>query len=454
MRTINPYDGELIKEYINYSDEKIASIVDDADEAFSDWKQTTFKDRAKYFLAMADLLEKKKGELASLMTTEMGKPISQGISEIEKCVWVCHYYAKNAEVFLAPEQIETDFKSSEVHHNPLGVILAIMPWNYPFWQVFRFAVPTLMAGNTGILKHSENVSECSLKIHELFETVNFPKGIFTSILAENEQVKKIIENKKIKAVTLTGSGRAGKSVASIAGANLKKTLLELGGSDAYIILEDANLEKAAKLCAESRLLNAGQSCIGAKRFIVVEKVYEEFKDLFIKEVEKSVMGDPKNPKVNIGPMARFDLRDDLHTQVTDSLEKGARLLFGGFIPDHVGAFYPPTILENVTEGMPAYHEELFGPVASLIKVASESEAIRVANSSDFGLGGAIFSEDINRARDIAINQIESGACFVNDYVKSDPRLPFGGVKESGYGRELSSFGIKEFTNIKTVCVSS
>jgi succinate-semialdehyde dehydrogenase/glutarate-semialdehyde dehydrogenase len=382
----------------------------------------------------------------------MGKPLKEGIAEIEKCAWVCDYYAEHAESFLAKETIETDASSSYITYNPLGVVLAVMPWNFPYWQVLRFAAPALMAGNVGLLKHASNVPGCAESIEQLFIEAGFPVGCFTNLLIETEQVKTVIEHPHVKAATLTGSERAGKAVASQAGAQIKKTVLELGGSDAYLILEDADLDHAAKVCAQSRLLNTGQSCIGAKRFVVVESVYDAFLKKFKTLLENAKMGDPLEDDTDVGPMARKDLRDTLHQQVTDSIEKGAACILGGTIPEGPGAFYPPTILTNIQPGMPAYHEELFGPVASVFKVKDEAEAIRIANDSDFGLGAAVFTQDKKRGERIAAEKLEAGSCFVNGLVKSDPRLPFGGIKISGYGRELSHLGIREFVNVKTVWV--
>jgi succinate-semialdehyde dehydrogenase/glutarate-semialdehyde dehydrogenase len=382
----------------------------------------------------------------------MGKPIVQSRAEVEKCAWVCEFYADNAEKFLADEIIKTEATKSFVSFQPLGVILAIMPWNFPFWQVFRFAVPNLMAGNAGLLKHASNVSGCALAIEDVFRKAGFPKNLFRSLLVKSNNVKEIISNPKVQAVTLTGSVPAGKSVASLAGSLIKKTVLELGGSDPYVILEDADLEKAAMSCVTSRLLNAGQSCIAAKRFIIVESVYDEFEKLYLEIMSKKKMGDPLDEKNDLGPQASFQLRDELHEQVLKSVGQGARLILGGKIPEIDGAYYPPTILTNVKPGMAAFDEELFGPVAALIKAKDEEDAINLANKSVFGLGASVFTRDLKRGEHIAKEKLNAGCCFVNDFVKSDPRLPFGGIKESGYGRELSLFGIREFVNIKSVYI--
>jgi succinate-semialdehyde dehydrogenase/glutarate-semialdehyde dehydrogenase len=386
------------------------------------------------------------------MALEMGKPVRDGRSEIEKCAWVCDHYAKEAESILSPEIIATDAGKSYVTFQPLGVVLAVMPWNYPFWQVFRFAAPALMAGNAGILKHSANVPGCALAIEDVFRQAGFPESIFQTLMIGGDRVEKVIENPLVKAVTLTGSKPAGQAVAATAGRMLKKSVLELGGSDPYIILEDADLEAAAAACAASRLLNSGQSCIAAKRFVVVEAVRHSFEALLVDQMRAKKMGDPMMESVEIGPQARFDLRDDLHRQVRQSVEKGARCLLGGKLPDGPGAFYPPTVLTDVHKGMPAYDEETFGPVAAVIGVKDEKEAIQVANDTVFGLGAAVFTRDIARGETIAATALDAGNCFVNAFVKSDPRLPFGGIKESGYGRELSHYGIKEFVNIKTVYI--
>jgi succinate-semialdehyde dehydrogenase / glutarate-semialdehyde dehydrogenase len=365
---------------------------------------------------------------------------------------VCDYYADNALTALQPESIETDARKSYILFHPLGVILAIMPWNYPFWQVFRFAAPALMAGNAAVLKHACNVPGCSLAIEEIFKTAGFPENLFQNVLLAAERVDRLIAQPFIRAVTLTGSQFAGQAVAARAGELLKKTVLELGGSDPYIILEDADLEKTVESCVTSRLLNAGQSCIAAKRFVVVEAVRKRFTDILAAQMEQKKLGDPLDEDTEIGPQARLDLRDELHRQVMQSIERGARCLLGGRIPGGDGAFYPATVLDNVQKGMPAYEEETFGPVAAVITVKNEAEAIRTANDTAFGLGAAVFTADVDHDERIAADKLEAGNCFVNAFVKSDPRLPFGGIKQSGYGRELSHYGIKEFVNIKTVYV--
>lgn len=452
MKSINPYDGKLIKEYDEYDDKKIEELLTQSEQCFQNWRKTEFSIRAKYMKKAGEILKSNKEEYAKIITDEMGKPFQQSIAEIEKCAWACEYYADNAQSFLQPEKVDTDYRESYVSYQPIGAVLAIMPWNFPFWQVFRFACPTLMAGNVGLLKHAGNVSGCALAIEQIFSDAGFPQGAFHTLLVSGKNSEKLIKHPVIKAVTVTGSVETGKTVAKLAGSVAKKTVLELGGSDAYIILEDANLDKAAELCVKSRLLNSGQSCIAAKRFIVVDSIKDEFTKKFLAEMEKAKMGDPKKSDINVGPLARKDLRDDLAKQVQKSIDDGAKCLLGGEIPTGDGAFYPPTVLTNVTSGMPAYHEELFGPVAAIITAKDEQEAILIANQSQFGLGGGIFSEDLTKAKKLAEEDIQAGSCFINDFVKSNPKLPFGGIKDSGYGRELSHFGIKEFVNIKTICI--
>jgi succinate-semialdehyde dehydrogenase/glutarate-semialdehyde dehydrogenase len=452
LEAVNPATGEKINTYLEMTPDEVESRICRAHQSFVDWKTRTFSERAELMKEAAGVLRDKAGEFARLMALEMGKPVRDGRPEIEKCAWVCDYYAEKAEAILSPEIIATDAAKSYVTFQPLGVVLAVMPWNYPFWQVFRFAVPALMAGNAGVLKHSANVPGCALAIEDVFRQAGFPENIFQTLMIGGERVEKVIENPLVKAVTLTGSKPAGQAVAATAGRLLKKSVLELGGSDPYIVLEDADLDAAAAACAASRLLNSGQSCIAAKRFVVVEAVRQSFEALLVNQMRARKMGDPLVESVEIGPQARFDLRDDLHRQVRQSVEKGARCLLGGKLPDGPGAFYPPTVLTDVHKGMPAYDEETFGPVAAVIGVKDEKEAIRVANDTVFGLGAAVFTRDIARGERIAATALDAGSCFVNAFVKSDPRLPFGGIKESGYGRELSHYGIKEFVNIKTVYV--
>ena len=450
--SINPATGKEITSYSEIDHPEIEKIISSADDAFQKWKEVSFNERSELMHNASSVLRENKKIYSQLMTDEMGKPIKQSYAEVEKCAWVCEYYADNAEGFLNDELIKTDARKSFITYQPLGVILAVMPWNFPFWQVFRFAAPGLMAGNAGILKHASNVSGCALAIEEVFRKAGFPENIFRTILVPSNKMERVIANGHIKAVTITGSVPAGKSVAKTAGSLLKKTVLELGGSDPYLVLADADLEFAASACVTARLINGGQSCIAAKRFIIVESVYDQFEKLFVDKMKKIKMGDPNDEKNDLGPQASSKLRDELHQQVLASVKLGAKLLLGGKVPDENGSYYPATVLSNVKKGMPAYDEELFGPVAALIKVKNEDEAIETANDSVFGLGAAVFTKDLAKGELIAKEKLDAGCCFVNGFVKSDPRLPFGGVKESGYGRELSVFGIREFVNIKTVYV--
>ena len=449
MESINPHTGEAIRSYEAASEQQVNDSLLAADAAFRDWRRSSFADRGGLMKQAARVLRDRKDLLAGLTADEMGKVIRDGIAEVEKCAICCDYYADNAQKFLADQRITTDAEESHIAFDPLGVILAIMPWNFPFWQVFRFAAPSLMVGNAGVLKHASNVSGCALAIQDVFEAAGFPKNVFTSLLVDSSRVEKIIRHPVIRAVTLTGSTPAGRSVASIAGAELKKTVLELGGSDAYVVLEDADLDLAVQTCVKSRLINAGQSCIAAKRFIVVKPLRAEFERRYTEQFKAIRYGDPRDDKSDIGAMARMDLRDDVHRQVEQSIRQGARLLAGGEIPAHRGAYYPPTVLADVKPGMVAFDDEIFGPVAAIIEANDEEHAIALANQSPFGLGAAIFTRDKARADRLA-RQIEAGSVFVNAFVKSDVRLPFGGVKNSGYGRELSWIGIQEFVNIKTV----
>jgi len=452
MQSVNPATGAVVETYDTMESAAASAIVDRAHAAFSTWRETSFEARAGHLKAVAGVLRNDVDSFARLMVREMGKPLREARAEAEKCAWVCEFYADRAEGFLHPETVETDASKRFVTFAPLGVVLAVMPWNFPFWQVFRFAAPALMAGNCGVLKHASNVPGCAVAIEGIFREAGLPADVFRTLLVGSAGVNALIEHPGIMAVTLTGSTPAGRAVAGKAGEMLKKTVLELGGSDAYIVLEDADLDLAAETCVASRLINAGQSCVNAKRFIVPEKVREEFESRFVERMKSRKMGDPLDESNDIGPQARNDLRDELHDQVRKSSERGARCLLGGEIPDTPGAWYPPTVLTDVRKGMPAYDEELFGPVAAIIPVGDEDEAVRVANDSVFGLGAAIFTRDTARGEEIAAHRIEAGCCFVNALVRSDPRLPFGGIKQSGYGRELSHYGIKEFMNIKTVYV--
>jgi succinate-semialdehyde dehydrogenase/glutarate-semialdehyde dehydrogenase len=449
ITAINPATDEAINTYDETSSEDVASAIEHAHEIWRIWRATALAGRAALMKKTAMILRERSDSLALLMATEMGKPLKQGVAEVEKCAWACEYYADNAALHLAPDFIKTEGSKSYVAFEPLGVVLAIMPWNFPLWQVFRFAAPALMAGNVGLLKHSSNVPGCALAIEEVFTEAGLPKGAFRTLLIPSRQVKAVIEHRLVRAVTLTGSAPAGKAVAALAGAVLKKTVLELGGSDPYVVLEDADLNEAVQTCVSSRLINCGQSCISAKRFIVVEPILTEFTQKFVALMKTKKVGDPLVDGTDIGPLARRDLRDDLHNQVLASIDHGAKLLLGGEIPSGKGAFYPPTVLAEVKPGMPAYDDELFGPVAAIIKAKDEVDAVRVANDTIYGLGAAVFTRDIQRGEQVA-RQLDAGSTFVNSLVASDPRLPFGGIKQSGYGRELGSYGIKEFVNAKTV----
>ena len=453
MQSVNPFTGEVIAEYQEYRWEDVDGRLVAAHNAFLDWRRVSFSERSAVLRSAAKRLEARKDELARLMAIEMGKPVTAGRAEVEKCAWVCNFYADEAEGMLADVVIPTERTKSYLHHEPLGPVLAVMPWNFPFWQVFRFLAPALMAGNAGLLKHSSNVSGCALAIEEVMNESGIPDGLFSTLLIGSSMVDRVIDHPAVVAATLTGSDPAGRAVAAKAGAVLKKTVLELGGSDPYLVMADADVAAAAATCAASRLINSGQSCICAKRFIVVEEVVEEFTRMFVENMASTTMGDPMLESTKLGPMARHDLRDELHKQVIRTIDAGGKLLLGGEVPDGPGAFYPPTVLAGVEKGMAAYHEETFGPAAAIITVADEEEAIQVANDSQFGLGAAIFSKDVARAEQIAATRLEAGAAFVNAFVASDPRLPFGGIKTSGYGRELAALGIREFVNQKTVVVA-
>ena len=452
LKSINPANGQEIASYKEMTLEEVGAIIADVDSAYHEWRNTSFDHRATLLRRASELLQNRKEDLGRLMTLEMGKPFTQALAEVTKCATVCEYYADNAERILADQIIETDASKSYVAYRPIGIVFAVMPWNFPFWQVLRFAAPALMAGNVGILKHASNVQGCAKEIEKIFHDAGFPKNVFRILVISSKYVKDVINNPLVKAVTLTGSTPAGKAVASQAGNVLKKTVLELGGSDPYIILEDADLDQAITACMIGRFLNTGQSCIAAKRFIVVESILDEFRGKILQAMKNQKWGDPFDEDVNIGPMVNIWSRNEVHEQVIASIEKGAELLVGGEVPDVEGACYPATLLDNVKPGMPAFDDEIFGPIASIIPVKDEAEAIKLANQTPFGLGGAVFTRDVEKGERIAANEIEAGCCFVNDFVRSDPRLPFGGIKESGYGRELSEVGIREFTNMKTVYI--
>ena len=451
ITTINPATGAELKTYEPYDNKKVDKALKDVRKAWEVWRGEPYSKRGAVLKNVAKELRVQQEYLALLATEEMGKPIQQGRDEVEKCAKMLEFYAKEGGKMLANEVVETEAHKSYVAYQPLGVVLAIMPWNFPYWQVFRAMGPALMAGNVMVLKHASNVCACALAIEQVIKKAGAPRGIFQTLILPSSRIEELIGNEAIAAVTLTGSTAAGRQVAGAAGRHLKKQVLELGGSDAYIILEDADIAKAAEICVNGRLVNSGQSCIAAKRFIVIKGIRKAFEQEMAAQMNRVTYGDPMDETNRVGPMARKDLRDELHKQVEQSLAKGAKILCGGFVPDDDGAYYPPTVLTNVKKGMPAYEEELFGPVASIIEAKDEQDAIRIANDSIYGLGGGIISKNRARAEKLAL-QMESGSCFVNDFVHSDQRLPFGGVKQSGYGRELGSFGIKEFVNVKTVYV--
>jgi succinate-semialdehyde dehydrogenase/glutarate-semialdehyde dehydrogenase len=448
IKTINPYNGELITTYKTHTNKEINQRLEKAQTIFQDWKMEPISERVKLLKKVVALADKKKHELATLITKEMGKPIKESVSEIEKCTWLCDFYIVNADQFLADELIETEAQESFISYDPLGCILGIMPWNFPFWQVFRFAVPTLMAGNVAVLKHASNTTGCALAIQDLFEEAGFPQGCFQVVLADHDQVEKIIENDIIKAVSLTGSEKAGKNIAAVAGKNLKKTVLELGGNNACIVWEDADLDTYIDTMVHARILNAGQSCIAAKRFIVIDSIYDKFLKKFKDKIDTLKSGDPLDEATDISILARPDLAETVQNQVKESLNKGAEVYSGN---TYNNTFYEPTIITNVKPGMPLFDEEVFGPVAAIIKVKDREESIKVASNSRFGLGTMLFTEDIDAARE-KIDAIADGSFFINELTKSDPRLPFGGTKSSGYGRELSKEGMLAFVNKKTVYI--
>ena len=453
LQSINPADGSLIREYPEASDAEIAQTLSEASFAFESWRRTSFDVRAAILRRASAQLRERREPLARLMALEMGKPVTQGRAEADKCAAVCDYYAEHAAHLLAPEPAPTEARTSYVAFEPIGAVLAVMPWNFPLWQVFRFAAPALMAGNVGLLKHASNVTGVALAIEEMLHAAGVPRAAFRTLLVPSARVAALIESPHVAAVTLTGSTPAGRAVGAKAGSCLKKSVLELGGSDPYVVLEDADLEAAAEACAASRLINGGQSCIAAKRFIVVEPVLREFEQRLVERMRARSMGDPLDETTAVGPQARADLRDELQRQVEASVARGARVRLGCALPAGPGAFYPPSVLSDVTPGMPAFDEELFGPVAAVVAAKDERDAIRLANHTVFGLGAAVFTRDLARGERIARHELQAGSCFVNAFVRSDPRLPFGGIRESGYGRELGAFGIREFVNVKTVYVA-
>ncbi len=451
MVSINPATGEINREFELYSQETINEAVRKSRAAFSEWKNLDFSERAEYLTNAAKVLRRRKKELGEIITLEMGKPIKESIPEVEKCAWALEYFAENAERFLEPEIVETDAKKAYVSFEPRGTILCIMPWNFPFWQALRFAAPALSGGNVVLLKHSSYVPLCALELEKVFSEAGFSEGVFQTLLIDGSTASSLIKRKEIDAVSLTGSVLAGQKVAEVCGQNMKKFVLELGGSDPFIVLADANIEKAAKIAVASRFLDAGQSCIAAKRFIVEESIAEEFTSKFVEYAANLKVGDPMHPDTDIGPLVREEQIELLEEQVKDALSKGAKALLEGGRLERKGFFYSPVVLSDVTREMKVLKEETFGPVAPVIPVKDEAEAIKVANDSELGLGASIWSEDRDKALRLA-KEIEAGVVVVNSLVKSDPRLPFGGVKKSGIGRELSKFGLYEFMNIKSISV--
>lgn len=451
MKSINPYNNELIMEYTEHTPDEVKDIIKAVDRDWQSWKKLPFGERAKYMRNASDILAKERDECAGIMTSEMGKLITEARGEVEKCSWVCRHYADNAEFMLQDEMVETNYSKSFVSFHPIGTILAVMPWNFPFWQVFRFIAPAVMAGNAGVLKHASNTMGCAVKIEEIMKKAGFPDNLFRSLLISSRQVSDVIKNPLIKAVTLTGSEPAGSKVAEEAGKELKKSVLELGGSDPFIVMADADVEKAARTAVVARNLNCGQVCIAAKRFILHETIADQFEEIQKQVTEELVTGDPADEKTRLAPLARPDLVDDIHSQVERSIAAGAKLVTGGHRIEGPGNFYAATVLSGITKDMPVYSEETFGPVAANIVVKNEEEAIAVANDTPFGLGACLWTQDTERGERMA-REIEAGLVFVNSMVASSPLMPFGGVKRSGYGRELSEYGMKEFVNIKSICV--
>ena len=442
----NPYTGEVIEEFKEYTKEEINNAIKKADDRYKTWRKVSFSEKSKLLKNAAKELRDNKQSYAEDITKEMGKPIAQALAEIEKCAWVCEYYAENAENHLAKEIIETDAQKSYVSYEPIGIVLAIMPWNYPFWQVFRFAAPALMAGNIGLLKHASNVMRSANNIQKVFERAGFPDGCFQNLVISSSKIEDILKDKRVKAVTLTGSKPAGSAVAATAGSEIKKSVLELGGSNALVVFKDANIAEAVKTCVQARFQNTGQSCIAGKRLLLHESIEDEFMEEFVKQVRELKSGDTMDEDTFIGTLAREDLAEDLEKQIQDSVKQGAKIVLGG---KRDKAYYEPTIITNVKKGMPVFDQETFGPAMAVTTFKEDQEAIDLVNYSDFGLGVSIFTEDFTFAEKI-VPAFEDGAVFVNELVKSDPRLPFGGTKISGYGRELSSHGIQEFINRKTV----
>ncbi len=451
--SINPATEEVINSFPEHTDVQAKEILKFSNSAQKLWGLTPIELRLECLRQIIEILKDNNKEYALLISEEMGKPFTQAKGEIEKCIFLCQYYVENGNNFLLDKKIEIEGQKSFITKQPIGLVLGVMPWNFPFWQVFRFAIPAILSGNGAIMKHASNVQGCANAIESCFHEAGFPKDIFCNLAVVGKNVAKVICNPMIKAVTITGSTPAGKAVAEAAGKVLKKTVLELGGSDPYLILDDANIDLAVKSCIEGRILNTGQSCIAAKRIIVTKKIYDRFLKKIDQKLSEKIMGDPLDD-VDIGPMVSIEARNELHEQVIRSINSGAKLHLGGTIPEIKGAFYPITLLSNVKPGMVAFDEELFGPVFVIIKAENDEDAIDLGNDTPFGLGASVFTSDIKKGEEIAKNKLHAGVCFVNDFVKSDPRLPFGGIKDSGYGRELSDYGMNEFVNIKTVVIKS
>jgi len=451
IQSINPATQEILKTFDAHTEEALEDIVAKSDETFRTWQQTSFAERSRLMIKAAEILDQETDDYAELISLEMGKPISQSVGEVKKCANVCRFYAEKAKGFLQDEIMQTQASKSFVSYEPLGIILAIMPWNFPFWQVFRFAAPALMAGNVGLLKHASNVPQCALAIEEVFLKAGFPAGAFTSILVGSDKIEKLLQDDRIQAATLTGSEGAGSKVAELAGREIKKVVLELGGSDAFIVLEDADLDAAVATAVNSRMINTGQSCIAAKRFMVVESVADAFLEKMKETLESKKTGNPLDKDSDYGPLARRDLAQELQKQVIESVAKGASVYLSGGHEEPETAYFKPMILTDVKPGMPAYEDELFGPVATVFKVKDEQEAIRIANDHRYGLAATIFTQNTAKAVKLA-HQIESGNVFINAMVQSSPEMPFGGVKKSGFGRELSYIGIREFVNQKSIWI--
>ncbi|MGO9614168.1 MAG: NAD-dependent succinate-semialdehyde dehydrogenase [Dissulfurispiraceae bacterium] len=450
IQSINPYTNQVIKEFDKMTEQEIEEQIDNSRNAFSVWRKSSVSARSTIIKKLSDILRTEKQRLAVIITSEMGKPVRESLAEIEKCAWLCDYYAETATRFLRPEKIKTESKKSYIVFQPLGIVLSIMPWNFPFWQVFRCAIPAIIAGNCCLLKHASNVPMCAVAIEELFRQAGFPENVFKALLIDASAAMKIIDMDRVDAVSLTGSNKAGEQVGALAGGRIKKVVLELGGSDPFVVLDDADIEKTAGMAARARVINAGQSCIAAKRFIVMEKILDQFKNSFVEQLKALRIGDPMDESTDIGPLSKREILDSLNDQLEDAKAKGAEVLRLGDAFQR-GLFFPPCVVLNATEDMRILTEEVFGPIAPIIPVKNVAEAIRRANSTKFGLGASIWSRNLKRAEKIAM-EIEAGFVSINDMVKSDPRLPFGGIKKSGLGRELSHYGLKEFVNVKSVVV--